>query len=333
MEYPTPAAIAAHLLSGLHDANARVDQIEAKVVSEIAKLPAARRGSLTTDAIFANAALATPSSSNLRTMTNNPAFKIEPAISQLRRAEAAYIEAHDAYLKEPSDRHVEEMRWALERLAIARKFFAGLIAALPPAKRVEAHLVKPASKAVAPLQLASFSTEEQHALRLAILDRPAAIAHIDRIIAEGRASGKNLRIIHAYLIDPTAADAVTQWLVDAHADVLPQPLPDLAAHSSSVEDTPIMPALPGRAFAEVPPSPEPVHDPAIDEAIAVLDDWLNHYPVMIGKFRKENGLWRFDDVIKSRNYQSAYRLVATNPKFQRMIEARKTAHRVGRAEA
>ena len=333
MEYPVPTAIAAHLVSGLRDANARVEEIEAKVTAEVAKLPASRRGALTTDAIFANAALAIPSSSDLRTMTSNPAFKIEPSISQLRRAEAAYIEAHDAYLKEASDRHIEEMRWAHARLAIARQLFDGLVAALPPAKRATAtaHPTKSASKAVKYLRLAAFSDEEQKALRLAVVDRQAAITQIDRIIMEGRASGKDLRMIHAYLVDPSTADAVMGWLVDAHAVV--QPSDGSSGQNSDVVEESVATKLPGRAFNEMPPPLERANNPAIADAVAVLDDWLNRLPALIGKFKKSDGLWRFDDVFKSKIYETAYRLVAAEPGFQRMIEARKAAQTGGSAAA
>ena len=148
-------------------------------------------------------------------MTHNPGFKIEPTISQLRRAEAAFIETHDAYLKDPSDRRTEEMRWAHTRLTIARHFYDGLVAALPPVKRAgAAHPVKRGNNAIKQLRLAEFNPEEQAALRLAVTDQTAAVEQIDAIITAGRASTRNLRIIHAYLIDPDARGRFRRWLID-----------------------------------------------------------------------------------------------------------------------
>lgn len=340
MDYPVTKTIVEHLLAGFWLTVERHDKLEAKVSAALARLPLEQRQSLSTNAIFANAAMLVATSPELRTMTANPAFKVEPVISQLRRAEAAYIEAHDAYLaSRDKSRYLEEMRWAHGRLRIARQFYNSVMASLPPKKRgaTVTHPVNGSRIAIKDLKLSAFSEEEQRALRLAITDREAAIERVDQIIAAGRASTNDLRIMHAYLIDPAAGEQIERWLVDQSAtsysaQETDRPTTDVAgaaanteSASASIPQPVVVAAKPAEPSADAPA------DAAIAHAISVIDGWLNKMPVMLDQFVKVDALWRFNGEIKARVYATAYNFAVSDPRFQRMIDARKS-HRVGPAD-
>ncbi|MDX5985071.1 hypothetical protein [Sphingomonas echinoides] len=324
MDYPFTQAIIDHVLSGLRQNEARLDGIEARITEAIEKLPVDKRVGLTVESVFVSTVAGVNLSGELATMVRNPAFKIEPTISQLRRAEAAYIEAHDAYLKNrASSSAIEEMRWAFHRLSIARACFDGIIKSLPPSKRgtiTERHV---AVKSIASehLRLVAFSAVEQRAIRLIYTDRDTAIERIDQIIATGEAS-RDLRILHAYLIDPVCREKVEQWLVrelDAArntASILPAQ--ELGTHP-----------LPVPAPEHIPPNAAAT-DPAIDAdvndvAIQMLEGWLGKYPTILTDFVKVGDRWRFKGQIRAQGYASAYAQVGDHPRFQAMIDRLKDA--------
>lgn len=320
MDYPVTKAVVAHLLEGLGDSEARRDTIEARVAAAIALLPEGEQRKLTVENIFAGAIAGIKLSPALRAMVASPAFKPEPIISQLRRAQAAYIEAHDAYRADPArGRRVEEMRWAHGRLAIVQQCYDGMIAALPPAKREAAARPKiKESKAIVRLRLGEFSGKEQKALRFAATDRDAAIAQIDALIAMDPAPNQNLRIAHSYLINPDRFDELKRWLVS-----------EMAALRDASNSASLLSKDPAPAEAGLP-SPDAIDrdygspmDAATKEAIATLAGWLDRFPSVINRFEKTGGLWTFTDEIKARSYASAYALVAGHSEFQALIEKRK----------
>jgi hypothetical protein len=335
MDYPITEVLVEHLLDGLRDNEARRAGIEARVAAAIARLPEHAQRNLSSEAVFAGVSLSAKHLQELRAMAANPAFKVEPVISQLRRAESGYIEAHDAYLKDPaSGRRVEEMRWAHERLTITRQFYDGVLAALPPARRdVPARPVVTDSKAIKRLKLTDFSAEEQQVLRLAVVERDKAILQLDDIIASGRASGQDLRIIQSYLIDPVSAGMFKRWLVDELAAARPTASsghPGLN-NTSSVRTPPddAFTVPHGNGADEVIQAGQPGASVPVDEAtrasIETLEGWLDRFPGMLNRFDDTSGRWAFNDVIASKTYAGAYALVADHPKFQAMITRRKTA--------
>lgn len=215
MEYPALNAIIDHLLAGLKASENRARDIEQRVSDAINALPEAKRATLTVNMLLRGANDGVSLSRELRTMMASPGFKIEPIISELRRAEAGYIASHDEFLADPTNGlRIDEMRWAHARLQITRQFYNGLIASLPKKTRVVKDRNKVKSTiAIKLLRLAEFSEEEQMALRHAVVDRAKAIALLDAIISEDRASSDDVRIMHAWLVDPDAAK-FDRWLTN-----------------------------------------------------------------------------------------------------------------------
>lgn len=344
MDYPITRALVDYILDGCRRSAKGDKELEDKIAAAIATLPPHARQALSTADIFANAALSIPTSRDLRKMTANPAFKVEATISQLRRAESRYIEAHDEYLADRTNGlRIEAMRWAHGRLSIVRQFYDGVIASLPSKERedVVAHPVIRRSTATKDLRLSSFSAEEQRALRLAITDRESAIGRIDEIIAEGRASSNDLQIIHAYLIDPRATNQVERWLVDQLAAIrstadgaastavtIPEKVVEPGTShdvSGAAPDVSMTSAgLPQRDGTLGANQAEERPAPAVVRAIDVIDSWLSKSPRMLDYFNEANGWWRFNGEIKTPDYAAAYQLAGTHPDFQRMIARHKT---------
>ena len=322
MEYPVTKAVIEHHLAGLRENEDRRDKIEARVTATLAKLPEKAVRDLTVADVFSAGALGAFLPGDVGRMARNPAFKVEPAISQLRRAEASYIEAHDAYLADrASGLRISEMEWAHGRLQIARAVYDGIISALPTTKRAAASPRPKATKAKAikALGFAAFSEGEQQALRLAITDLPTAVERVDALVTSGQAS-HDLRILHAYLVDASRRDEVQRWLtseISAMSTVTGRWA--ASEHADAAPDG--IETLPGNR--EVDDLPVPA---AIEDAIATLDHWLDTFPAMLSQFRDVGGTWRFDGEIRARAYARAYALSAEHPGFQHMITRRKSAH-------
>ncbi|WP_311270960.1 hypothetical protein [Sphingobium sp. WCS2017Hpa-17] len=215
MQYPVSSALVDGLLAGLVESENRIISLEQRLRDAISRLAPEDQRKLTVFSICAHAASDVRIPGELRKLAANPGFKLEPVISQLRRAEAAYIEAHDAYLADPaSGLRISEMEWALGRLTIVWRFYGEMVIALPPAKRppIDRPMVKARTAAI-PFRLSEFSEDEQHALRQAPVNRNKAVSLLDTIIRSGHAS-KAVRIIHARLIDPASSDMFDRWLTD-----------------------------------------------------------------------------------------------------------------------
>lgn len=335
MNYPNNQSLAQIILKGLRQVQQRNDQLESDVAAEVAKLPPAAQASLTSDAIFANAALLAPSTQDLRTMTRNPGFKIEPAISELRRAESCYIRAHDAYLADKSGAGLDEMRWAFARLQIARQFYEGLVTSLPTAKRQPdpSRPVTKTSAAIKRIKLSDFDGESQHALRQAIVDPAKAVAQIDLIIQGGNAP-RGLRLLHAYLIDPKKVALVTAWLVNeieagrvVSAESL-EIVDDNAATEARMAPIAPQPVAATERSTHCPvinEEDEAATEPAILQAINTIDAWLRDMPRFLDNFTKIGDYWEFGGTIHAKKYAAAYALASRHPKFQQMIERNKSA--------
>lgn len=216
MLYPVTEAIVDYILAGLKASESRAIAIEDRVRAAITKLPEGEQSGMSVGTLLGGNIGSARLSKELRAMMASPGFKVEPVISELRRAEAGYIASHDAYL---ADQHnglrIDEMRWAHARLQIARQCYDAMIASRPKEARSIADRPKVRSeKAVATFRLANFSEEEQKALRQAAVDKKHAIAMLDDIIRLGRQSGRQIRLIHAWLVDSDNTGQFDRWLTD-----------------------------------------------------------------------------------------------------------------------
>ena len=205
-------AMARVIVEGLTVHSAQMEKLTRELEVVIIQAAQASDETITIETLFAGQHLNGPAFADLRKILRNPGLKPEATISELRRAEGYFIRAHDEYIAKYSDDRANALRWAELRLAIARLFYDEMIRSLPTASRAHARPKAERSTSVVGFEIDAFSSDEQKALRQAILDREDAIRQLEAIIRRGDATSDTTHLICSYLRDPNKIDKVNRWL-------------------------------------------------------------------------------------------------------------------------
>lgn len=209
MRYSPARPIAELMVAALNQHRDRLSKIDSDLQNAIIAAGEAGK-SLTVETLFTVPSIASATADDLRRIRENPALHAEPIVSQARRAQAAFVRAHDDYLGGHSDIKFVELHWAELRLRITQDRYNTLIHAHPTTPR--APKLTAGGKAVREPRLANFSPAEQDAIKQYIANPDEACAKLETIIKSGLASGDEVRSLFASMLDPNKQELINRWL-------------------------------------------------------------------------------------------------------------------------